>query len=153
MRLRIERQELPDKTPGELLVDDKHFAWTLEDKSRGNDPKVYGETCIPYGTYRVILSYSNRFGKRMIQLINMRGGNIMFGDKPIDQCGIRMHGGNTTADTLGCPLFGADRKPNFDIYNCNTEPLKLNDKLIALVEAADKKGEVYIDIVKRPMAA
>ena len=46
---------------------------TLEDKVRNpkgtkkeDFVKVYGETAIPYGTYRVIMSYSNAF-KRIYQ--------------------------------------------------------------------------------------
>lgn len=155
MRLRLEREELPDKTPGELLVDNVHFGWMLEDpvRDKNNDgdlddegeEKIYGNTAINYGTYRVITSFSNRFKKKMIQLINVRGSNIKFGDKSIDACGVRVHGGQTTADTLGCPLLGAKRKPNLDIYECK----EVNERLLKLVDEADNTEEVYIDIVKK----
>lgn len=162
MILRLEREELPNKTIGELFVDGKHFCWTLEDPVRDKnhdgdlddegEEKIYGKTAINYGRYRVIVSFSNRFQKRTCQLINVRGQNIKFGDKPIDACGVRMHGGNTVDDTLGCPLNGAKRiddksNPKYgDVYDCK----EINERLVMLVDAADKTGEVYIDIVKKP---
>lgn len=147
MKLRIEREELTDKTPGEFFVDDNHFAWTLEDVKRNGDEYVFGKTCVPYGRYRVIISFSNRFQRRMPQLINIRGGNIMFGGRSIDQCGIRLHGGNVVDDTGGCPLIGSQRKENLDVFDCK----EINDKLISLIEAADTTSEVYLDIVKKEM--
>lgn len=155
MRLRIERDPQVDKTPGELFVDNNHFGWILEDPVRDKnhdgdlddegEKKIYGQTAINYGTYRVITSFSNRFKKKMIQLINIRGESIKFGDKSIDSCGVRIHGGNTVADTLGCPLLGSKRQPNGDVYDCK----EVNEKLLMLVDAADNTGEVYIDIIKK----
>lgn len=57
--------------------------------------KVYKETCIPYGKYKVILSMSKRFGKVMPEVLNVK----VF-------TGIRMHSGNTIHDTEGCILVG-----------------------------------------------
>jgi hypothetical protein len=57
--------------------------------------KVYKETCIPYGKYKVVLSMSKRFGKVMPELLNVKGFT-----------GIRMHSGNTIYDTEGCILVG-----------------------------------------------
>lgn len=155
MKLCIERIELPDKTTGDLLVDGKFFGYTLEDPVRdknhdgdtddSGEEKIYGKTAINYGTYRVIISFSNRFQKRTLQLINIRGGAIKFGDKSIDQCGVRIHGGNTVDDTLGCPLLGARRLPNGDVYECK----EINERLLKLVEAADTTGEVYIEIIQK----
>lgn len=161
MILRLEREELPDKTKGQLFVDGNanwfngNPGYILEDPVRdkngdgdlddSGEEKIYGKTAINYGRYRVITSFSNRFQKKMIQLINVRGSAIKFGDKPIDACGVRIHGGNKVADTLGCPLLGAKRQPNGDVYECK----EINEKLLMLVDAADNTGEVYIDIVKK----
>ena len=57
--------------------------------------KVYKETCIPYGKYKVILSMSKRFGKVMPELLDVKGF-----------IGVRMHSGNTIYDTEGCILVG-----------------------------------------------
>jgi hypothetical protein len=76
------------------------------------EPKVFGKTDIPAGTYRVVVTMSNRFKRRLPLLVNMPGGTIRFGSNLIDDCGVRIHPGNTAADTEGCLLpgsaFGAD---------------------------------------------
>ena len=67
---------------------------TLEDPWLENAPNV---SCIPLGTYDCIMSMSARFGKMMPQLLNVPG-----------RTGIRIHGGNTDADTEGCILLGIE---------------------------------------------
>jgi hypothetical protein len=86
---------------GDLFVDGVFFCHTLEDEKRADGLKVYGETAIPSGTYNVILSVSNRF-KRLMPLLL---------DVPMFK-GIRIHGGNTSKDSHGCPLvaFNTDYK-------------------------------------------
>jgi hypothetical protein len=156
----IKRTELPTKTISDFLVEGVHFGHILEDKVRdlnhdgdlddAGETKVYGKTAINYGRYRLIVSFSNRFKKQMIQIINVRGSNIKFGDQSIDACGVRIHGGNDISDTLGCPLLGAKRiedKKNPDygnVYDCKA----INETLLSLVKEADTKEEVYLDIVK-----
>lgn len=92
-------------TEGKLYINGVFFCDTLEDKDRGllqtmtidtiKTIKVYKETCIPYGKYRVVLSMSKRFGKVMPEVLNVK----VF-------TGIRMHPGNTIYDTEGCILVG-----------------------------------------------
>lgn len=86
---------------GDLFIDGVFFCHTLEDEKRADGLKVYGETAIPSGTYNIILSVSNRF-KRLMPLLL---------DVPMFK-GIRMHGGNTSKDSHGCPLiaFNTDYK-------------------------------------------
>ena len=143
MKLEIIRNPKENYTAGQLLVDGKHFAWTLEDKMRPDGQKIYGETAIPLGTYKVIITYSNRFKKQMLQLVNVKGGKLMFGELPIDACGIRIHGGNTTADTLGCPLIGkmGDGESN-KISNCAGVVQDLFDR----VKKATKTSDVLCEI-------
>ena len=75
-------------------------------------PFVRGETAISPGTYKVIVNRSERFSaiaKKDVLLpllLNLPGSNILFGGRRIDECGIRIHSGNTQADTDGCLLPG-----------------------------------------------
>lgn len=90
-------------TIGDLMIDGEHFCYTLEDVVREdptpatpeNEAKVYGETAIPAGEYRLVIDFSARFQRPMFHLLDVPGFT-----------GIRIHGGNTDHDTLGCILVG-----------------------------------------------
>ncbi len=86
---------------GDLFIDGVFFCHTLEDEKRADGLKVYGETAIPAGIYNVKLTMSNRFKRLMPLLLDVEGFK-----------GIRIHGGNTSKDTHGCPLvaFNTDYK-------------------------------------------
>jgi hypothetical protein len=94
----------PDVTIGELTIGPKHVCWVLEDPVREipgksvEEWKIKGQTAIPYGRYRVERTFSNRFGHTTPQLLSVPGFE-----------GIRIHPGNTTADTEGCLLPGLER--------------------------------------------
>ena len=100
MKLNVNRLEkAPGFTIGELRVDGVFECWTLEDTVRAG-PKVDGETAIPAGTYKLTITASPRF-KRYLPLVNDVPGFT----------GIRIHPGNTAADTHGCLLVGDTRLP------------------------------------------
>ena len=96
-----EREDGDNNIIGDLFFNDEFFCHTLEDQLRDRNEKVYGETCIAAGRYEIILSVSNRF-KRLMPLLL---------DVPMFE-GIRIHGGNTSKDSHGCPLvaFNTDGK-------------------------------------------
>ena len=116
MRLILTRQILTyARTLGEIsfvgfgplgIPDGAGEAYTCEDADRGLDSakpetlarKIRGQTAIPLGSYRVAVSQSARFGRALPLLLDVPG----FG-------GIRIHPGNTEADTEGCILVGAAR--------------------------------------------
>ena len=92
-------------TIGILSIDGLTICNTLEDTDRGLTDKMSsseiaaiklnGKTAIPTGTYKIIMSYSPRFKKEMPLLCAVKGFE-----------GIRIHSGNTAADTEGCILCG-----------------------------------------------
>lgn len=66
MKLTVKREQPKDTyTPGKLYIDGQFFCFTLEDLDRGltqdmsigeiQSRKIYGETAIPKGTYKVTL--------------------------------------------------------------------------------------------------
>lgn len=89
-------------TTGELFVEGEHFCWTLEDPWINNR---VGQSCIPAGSYRVVLTISARFGRQMPRLLDVPG-----------RLGILIHTGNTDADTEGCILVG-DKRLGDEVLN------------------------------------
>ena len=109
MRLTLIRKyKLPTYTIGKLYIDGEYFCDTLEDKDRGltdsmfvseiSKIKIKKETAIPTGTYKVTITYSNRFKKNMPLINNVKGFE-----------GIRIHSGNINQDTEGCILVGFNK--------------------------------------------
>lgn len=113
-------------TTGIMLIDDQYFGYTLEDVVR-HTPKEYGKTAIPAGLYRLDLTYSNRFKRLMPEIY----------DVPFFT-GIRIHGGNTHVNTLGCLLVARNR------LNDNTIQGTLERELIGKLKSRD--GEHWIEI-------
>ena len=88
MRLELKRKALlPEYTIGDLFIDGKLFCNTLEDTVRDlnkdgdlndhGEGKVYGKTAIPYGTYEVVITYSNRFKKQLPLHLFARQSNLL----------------------------------------------------------------------------
>ena len=97
MNLRVIREpSTVAATMGILLIDGVFTCWTLEDVVR--PVKIPGETAIPAGRYDVRLSLSQRFQKLLPEILAVPGFT-----------GIRIHAGNTQADTAGCVLVGRKR--------------------------------------------
>lgn len=101
MEMTLTRVQLdPGVTIGRLSIDgDDWGCWTCEDTQRAPDaPKVYGQTAIPLGRYRVVVNYSPHFNRDLPELVDVPNFE-----------GIRIHPGNKPADTDGCLLPGLDR--------------------------------------------
>ena len=156
MKIKVERRWRKDTyTIGILYVNGVRFCETLEDRDRGltqqdsldqiKSIKVYGETAIPTGTYRVAMNvlspkyaavpwYKALTGGKMPRLLDVPGFE-----------GILIHpgGSNGPLDTLGCILVGR-----------NTQVGKLYESkayfsvLYKRMKAASDRGEsITIEIV------
>jgi hypothetical protein len=95
------RPSVSGATIGKVSIDGIFVCFSLEDEIREvpGQPveawKVHGKTAIPAGEYSVTLEQSGRFGPDTLTINDVPGFKF-----------IRMHGGNTAADTEGCPLLG-----------------------------------------------
>ena len=97
MELCLERETtINNRTFGQLYLDGRFHCHTLEDAVR--EKKIKHHTAIPAGRYLVEVSYSPRFKRRLPIL------------RKVPQfTGIRIHPGNSIADTSGCILPGLGR--------------------------------------------
>lgn len=127
-------------TIGKLSANGKTICYTLEDTDRGltdkmsiaeiAKKKIKGKTAIPTGRYKVAITLSTRFNRYMPQILNVPGFE-----------GIRIHSGNTAADTEGCPLTGLGVGKDMvtqskDAYNI----------FFPMLDQALKTGTVYITV-------
>lgn len=146
MRLTLYREpSIADATLGVLFVDFHWECFVLEDQIREplehrgllvRDWKVAGNTAIPAGLYRIVITHSARFGRRLPLLEDVPGFS-----------GIRIHPGNTIADTEGCLLPGRLRAAGRV-----GESRVAFDRLFAKLEAAIARGEeAWIAIVNPPI--
>jgi len=122
MKIEVLRSMLnPTCTIGELSIDGEFVCFTLEDVVRPEGAeKVYGQTAIPYGKYDVLVTHSPHFDRDLPLLV----------DVP-DFEGVRIHPGNTAADTAGCLLVGFNHTDG-----SVTESRLAFDAVFARIEAA-----------------
>lgn len=97
---------LPQTTIGEILINGRHFCYTLEDTVRAYGIKVDGHTAIPANDnsgYNVGIRYSPSFKRNMIVLYTEDDKETLdFGGISFKY--IMAHGGNKHEDTQGCIL-------------------------------------------------
>ncbi len=122
----------------------RYFCDTLEPHAIDwrREEKVAGKTAIPTGRYRVMMSYSKTYKRRMPFLQNVPHFT-----------GIMIHTGNSVDDTRGCILVGKAVRPqneDTDFENPTSEATvigRLTDSRITfnrlheLIREAMKKGE------------
>lgn len=132
MRLDLHRHgSVHGATIGTLAINGEPACYTLEDQVREiegapvGEWKVYGQTAIPRGTYTVIITESARFKRPLPLLLNVPGFE-----------GIRIHPGNTAADTDGCILVGYTEAPGFIGRSRDAFA-----RVFALISAARSAGE------------
>lgn len=93
-------------TFGAIYIGAGFECYTLEDPVRpdpvpatpANEAKIPGATAIPAGRYEIVLTWSPKFRRVMPELKGVPGFT-----------GVRIHPGNSQADTAGCILPGKAR--------------------------------------------
>lgn len=130
MKLLLKRIAKKDKyTIGNLYVDGKFFCNTLEDKDRGlnsqmslkeiKNKKVYGETAIPIGTYKIDMDEESPSFKNRTWAKPYNGKIPRLSDVP-GYSGVLIHPGNDQSDTLGCILVGRNTQVGKVLDSQNT---------------------------------
>lgn len=132
-------------TIGKLEVNHSYFCDTLEDPSRQlnnsmsqeqiQQIKVYGQTAIPTGTYKIDMdtispkfkdrSWARFCGGKLPRLLNVKGFE-----------GVLIHVGNKPEDTLGCILVGENKVKGQVINSTSTF-----GRLYKVMQDAHLRGE------------
>lgn len=148
MEIAVTRNEFtPTATLGYMYIDGIKVADTLEDTYRKlpltcpNTPrgvackckeKVFGETCIPTGRYKVTYRYSPKFGKSYPAI----EGVPHF-------LGVLIHAGSNVGHTEGCILTGVRVSGKEQLKN----QFPVTEQIKKLVKGAVDRGEeVWITI-------
>ena len=128
-------------TSGRLYANGMFLCNTLEDEVREIDGaptsewKVPKRTAIPRGRYRVVLTMSPKFGRVLPEVLNVQGFS-----------GIRIHRGNVSEHTEGCPLVGLPDGNELDGWLGNSA--KAEGLVIAKIQEAIGTGkQVWLTVV------
>lgn len=114
IKLRLKRIAFKDTyTIGKLYINDTYFCDTIEDKVRslpsmcpnqkvGKEckckEKVYAQTAIPSGTYKVVVNVSPKFKRLLPRLLNVPHFE-----------GILIHNGSDERSSAGCIIVGENK--------------------------------------------
>lgn len=129
----LRTEKLADRTVTQVLIrykgesEWKEFGWAIEDTDRGLDSKMSLErieelkikkiTCIPTGRYLMKFTWSPKYNRMVLELINVPGFR-----------GIRWHTGNNPDHTEGCICPGL-------ILNAKTKTTSKSTEAIKWIEA------------------
>ena len=116
-------------TSGLLYLNGEKICHTLEDTVRGIGIKIPKHTGIPEGEYKVKVTMSGRF-KRLMPMVYTEKNGYEIIKNDISFKGVRLHGGNTSENTEGCPLIAFNKIDNDTIQG--TAEHKLTERLIEL---------------------
>lgn len=128
-------------TIGRLYVNNRFFSDCLEPPSLHLTErsslgtiliaKYKGYRAIPTGRYRILITRSQRFGRWLPLLLNVKGFE-----------GIRIHAGNKPEDTRGCILLGFNRRKGYvlDSTRCVLTLVKM------MTEAIAKGEKVFVEV-------
>ena len=143
MKLQLKRIFLGEEyTIGKLFYhngeDFIYFCDTLEDKVRdlnrngkfdNGEVKIYGKTAIPYGKYKMVVTWSPKFQRDLPLLLNVNHFEY-----------IRIHSGNTIDDSNGCLLVGFNKEKGKVLDSKKT----LENLMQLLKDSGDKEHEIEV---------
>lgn len=132
----------PTYTIGRLYIDGKYFSDTIEDVNRdinkdgdlldNGESKVYAKTCIPFGTYNVIVNRSPKMKRDLPRLLNVPHFE-----------GILIHRGSSEKSSAGCIIIGENK-----VVGKVINSVKYEDALVAVLKHAQNNGEkITIEII------
>lgn len=108
MKIVLQRKYLKQGyTIGYWIVDGKLMCNTLEDEVRdlnkngkfdNGEKKIYGESAIPYGKYKIKMTYSPKYKRMMPQVMDVPHFT-----------GIRIHAANKPTELEGCIALGENK--------------------------------------------
>lgn len=130
-------EKTPLSTVSNLFVDGMWECFILEDTVREeagrpvSSWKVAGVTAIPSGRYRIDITDSARFGRKLPLLVDVPGYS-----------GVRIHPGNGPENTEGCLLPGKSHGSN-KVGNSRDAFNKLYETLLAAHDAGE---EIWIEV-------
>ena len=154
MELTLDRKWRKDTySIGRLFINGQFFCNTIEDKDRNlyqgmalediKRIKVYSETAIPYGRYRISMKRKSPKFSQKKQYQKCDGYLPYLRDVP-GFSGVLIHIGNWASDSAGCILVG-ENKVKGGVVNSTLWFWKLYD----ILKAADERGEeIWITITK-----
>jgi len=129
MQLTVERTIFTSRsTIGQLFVNGLFECFTLEDVVR--PVKIPGMTAVPEGVYVVSVSFSERFKRLLPEVHNVPNFT-----------GVRIHPGNTDADTEGCILVGQTRSTDF-VGGSRAA----FSKLFAAIQSAAQREKIFLEV-------
>ena len=141
-----------DSTNGILfdITNDKRkfLCYTLEDESRTE--KVWGETCIPEGEYKIGLrTVGGHHAKYSKRFADIHMGMLHVLDVPNFKY-ILIHCGNTDEDTAGCLLLGDSQennniKENGFIGRSTQAYFRIYEDIAKAIESGEKVTITYRD--------
>lgn len=144
MKLKVNRfASNSEATLGALFVDGVLECFTVEDEKRSK--KVWGETRIPAGTYKVVFTtegshhtrYKVKFGEKhhgMLHIINVPNFER-----------ILIHIGNSEKDTAGCLLVGVMPFLNYTVGQSTVAYEKLYEKVSKALLNGNNVEIEYVD--------
>lgn len=153
MRIELIRNKKEDSyTEGTLYINKEFICFTIEDKDRGlsdsmleseiKSKKVYGQTAIPTGTYKIDMntvspkfkdrSWAKPYSGKLPRLIGVKGFE-----------GVLIHPFNTAEESLGC--IGPNTSVNRGVGSGST--IAFNKLMNKLLEAKVLGEEIEIKIV------